>query len=95
MACERERFESTFTNLIFTLQHLVVPSFAAGALLATAVFLIIPKAIHLLSGWRAWCGTCGGRTEARLFYDRTEARLFYDGICYQLDVVTDIVVTRI
>ena len=39
-----------FTNLIWTLQHLVVPSFAVGALLATAVFLIIPEALHLLQG---------------------------------------------
>ena len=39
-----------FTNLIWILQHLVVPSFAVGALLATAVFLIIPEALNLLGG---------------------------------------------
>jgi zinc transporter ZupT len=39
-----------FTRIIWTLQHLVVPSFATGALLATAVFLIIPEAISLLEG---------------------------------------------
>ena len=37
-----------FTRLIWTLQHLVVPSFAAGALLATTVFLIVPEALKLL-----------------------------------------------
>ena len=42
-----------FSNLIWTLQHLVVPSFAVGALLATAVFLIIPEALNLLKGGEA------------------------------------------
>jgi zinc transporter ZupT len=42
-----------FTNLVWTLQYLVVPSFAVGALLATAVFLIIPEAFHLLQGEEA------------------------------------------
>jgi zinc transporter ZupT len=39
-----------YKSLVWTLQHLVVPSFAVGALLATAVFLIIPEALHLLQG---------------------------------------------
>lgn len=42
-----------FTNLVWTLQYLVVPSFAVGALLATAVFLIIPEALLLLQGEEA------------------------------------------
>jgi zinc transporter ZupT len=49
----KENDSKAFTNMIYMLQHLVVPSFAAGALLATAVFLIIPEAIHLLGGGHA------------------------------------------
>ena len=30
--------------------NLVVPSFACGAIFATALFLIIPEALHLLAG---------------------------------------------
>ena len=30
--------------------HIIIPSFACGALLAASVFLLIPEAIHLLSG---------------------------------------------
>jgi zinc transporter ZupT len=44
----KENDSARFLHLIWTLQHLVVPSFAAGALLATTVFLIIPEAFSLL-----------------------------------------------
>jgi zinc transporter ZupT len=37
------------TGLFWTMvRHLVIPSFAGGALLATTVFLIIPEALHLV-----------------------------------------------
>ncbi|KAI2489197.1 ZIP Zinc transporter [Fragilaria crotonensis] len=32
------------------LRHILIPSFACGALAATSVFLLIPESIHLLSG---------------------------------------------
>jgi zinc transporter ZupT len=44
----KENDSARFSHVIWTLQHLVVPSFAAGALLATTVFLIIPEALELL-----------------------------------------------
>ena len=38
------------TNFVATLHRLAIPSFAAGALLATVVFLLIPESIEQLTG---------------------------------------------
>ena len=41
------------SELLYTLSFKIIPSFACGALLATAVFLVIPESLTLLGGGHA------------------------------------------
>jgi zinc transporter ZupT len=46
----RHQTDTTTTSFLHLLQHQIVPSFAAGALLATTVFMLIPEGFELLEG---------------------------------------------
>lgn len=45
-----EKDSKRYIEIAWTVQHLIIPSFAIGALLATSAFLIIPEALHVLEG---------------------------------------------
>jgi hypothetical protein len=44
------RSDTNTTSFLHLVQHQIVPSFAAGALLATTVFILIPEGFELLEG---------------------------------------------